>query len=65
MAVWRGIHAARRGVVRERWLATRRDSPRRSANGTSGDGARGSPLSRDNRSPCEDKLREQICAYLE
>jgi hypothetical protein len=63
LAVWREVHAAYRGLVRERWLATRRGSRRRSAKGTRDDGACAAPLSRDNRSPCEDKLREQICAY--
>ncbi|NIE63125.1 transposase [Burkholderia sp. Ax-1719] len=61
-AVWRKVHTAYRGVVRERWLATRGGLPRRSAKGTHGSGARAAPLSRDNRLPCEIKLREQICA---
>lgn len=62
VAAWRAAHAAYRGLVRERWLATRRGPPRRSVKGTAGDGAHASPLSRDSRLPCESKLREQICA---
>ena len=57
---WRGVHAAYRGVVRERWLATRSGSPRRGATGTRGDGGNAAPLSRDNRLPREDNLRVQI-----
>jgi IS605 OrfB family transposase len=58
-AVWRNVHAAYRGVVRERWLTTRGGLPSRSAKGTAGSGAL---LSRDDRLHCEIKLREQICA---
>ncbi|WP_242540284.1 transposase [Trinickia mobilis] len=36
VAAWRSVHAAYRGVVRERWLATRGGSPHRSAKGTAG-----------------------------
>ncbi|MGF6757356.1 IS200/IS605 family accessory protein TnpB-related protein [Paraburkholderia sp. GAS42] len=62
MTAWRGVHAAYRGLVRERWLATRRGLPHRSANGTIGHGGNAVPLSRDNRLPCDDNLHEQICA---
>jgi hypothetical protein len=62
VTAWRGVHAACRGVVREHWLATRSGSPPRSTKGTHGSGACVAPLSRDNRLPCESKLREQICA---
>lgn len=61
-AVWRKICAVYRGVVRGRWLGARRGSSRCSARGITGDGARASLLSRDNRSPCEDRPREQACA---
>jgi hypothetical protein len=62
VVAWRSVHAAYRGVVRERWLATRSGLPTRSAKGTPGGGARAIPLSRDNRLPCEDDLHVQICA---
>ncbi len=62
VAAWRGVHAAYRGVVRERWLATPGGKPSRSAKGTHGGGVRAAPLSRGDRLPCESKLREQICA---
>ena len=62
VAAWRAVHAAYRGVVRERWLATWRGSPRHSAKGTHGGGVRAAPLSRGDRLPCENILREQICA---
>ncbi len=62
VAAWLSVHAAYRGAVREHWLATRRGLSRRSAKGTHGGGARAAPLSRGDRFPCEDKLREQICA---
>lgn len=55
---WRDVHAAYIGVVRERWLATRRGAPRRSAKGTPGDGAQ-----QGRRLPCEDNLHAQICAH--
>jgi IS605 OrfB family transposase len=60
-AVWRNVHAAYRGVVRERWLVTRRGSPRRSAKGTMGRSARAAPLSGGDRLPREENLCEQIC----
>ncbi len=63
VAAWRGVYATYRGVLRERWLTTRGGKPSRSAKGTHGDGVRASSLSRDHRSPCDDRLREQICAY--
>jgi IS605 OrfB family transposase len=63
VAAWRGVHAAYRGVMRERWLATRRGSPRRSA-GTTGFGGNAVPLSRDYRYPCDPNLHGQICAPL-
>ena len=62
VTAWRSVHAAYRGVVRERWLATRGGSPRRSAKGTPGSGVRATPLSRGDGFPCEDSLHEQICA---
>lgn len=62
MAAWRGVHAAYRGVVRERWLATRGGKPSGSAKITHGGGVRAAPLSRDDRLLRESKLREQICA---
>ncbi|MGB8423432.1 transposase [Paraburkholderia sp.] len=62
VAAWRGVHAAYRGVMRERWLAARSGLPHRSAKGTFGRGDNAAPLSRDNRLPCEDSLHEQICA---
>ncbi|ASL47827.1 hypothetical protein bAD24_III10550 [Burkholderia sp. AD24] len=62
VAAWRGVHAAYRGMVRERWLATRGGSPRWSAKGTFGDGSCAAPLSRGDRLPCVDNLHEQICA---
>ncbi|WP_100216069.1 IS200/IS605 family element transposase accessory protein TnpB [Paraburkholderia hospita] len=62
VAAWRSVHAAYRGVVRERWLAVRGGSPRRSAKGTFGGGVRAAPLSRGDRLPCDDNLHEQICA---
>ncbi len=55
VAVWRGVHAAYRGVMREQWLAAR------SAKGTHGGGVRAAPLRSGDRLPCESKLREQNC----
>ena len=46
MAAWHSVHAAYRGVVRERWLATQRGLLRRRAKSTTGDGANTVPLSR-------------------
>jgi hypothetical protein len=62
VATWRGVHAACRGVLRERWLATRGGKPSRSAKGPHGGSVRAAPLSRGDRLPCDSKLREQICA---
>ena len=62
VTAWRSVHAAYRGVVRERWLATRSGSLPRSAKGTFGRGGNAAPLSGDNRLPCEDNLHEQTCA---
>ncbi|CAG9222041.1 hypothetical protein BCAR13_440120 [Paraburkholderia caribensis] len=61
VAAWRSVHAAYRDMVRERWLATRRGSPRRSA-ATTGFGGNAVPLSRDYRYPCDPNLHGQICA---
>jgi hypothetical protein len=51
VAAWRSVHAAYRGVVREHWLATRRGLPRRSAEGTPGNGGNAGPLSRTTVTP--------------
>ncbi|MFP3555513.1 transposase [Paraburkholderia sp. SIMBA_049] len=64
VAAWRSVHAAYRGVVRERWLATRGGLPRRSATGITGCGGNAAPLSRDHRYPCDPNLHVQIYAPL-
>ena len=64
VAAWRSVHAAYRGVMRERWLATRRGLPRRSATGITGCGGNAQPLSRDHRYSCDPNLHGQICAPL-
>ena len=64
VAAWRDVHAAYRGVMRERWLATRDGSLHRSATGITGYGGNAVPLSRDHRYPCDPNLHGQICAPL-
>ena len=64
VAAWRSVHAAYRGVMRERWLATRDGSLHRSATGITGYGGNAVPLSRDHRYPCDPNLHGQICAPL-
>ena len=63
VTVWRSVHAARRGMVREHWLAARCGSPRQSAKGTFGCSGITTPFSRGARLPCEDNLHVQICAH--
>jgi hypothetical protein len=53
VTAWRSVHAAYRGVVRERWLATRNGPSPWSAKGIHASGVRAAPLGRGNRSPCK------------
>ena len=56
VTVWRGVHAAYRGVVRGQRLATRGRKSRRSAIDTTGDGSNTVLLSRDYLYLCDNNL---------
>jgi IS605 OrfB family transposase len=57
VAAWRSVHAAYRGVLRERWLATRGGLPRRSATGIIGYGGTFVPTSGLTRRTCRQLRR--------